>query len=87
MLQINNYVVKYSVIDASICNILGVCHCCFHACPQYTARASLDFLVANIEYLTTEMPLSNKSIIFVNYFIWTQQFAFLPLCTFLSCHW
>ena len=63
MLQTNNYVVKYSIIGASMLNILCLHHCCFHACPQYTVRARLDFLVVNIEYLTIEIPLSNKSII------------------------
>jgi len=44
-------------------NILCLDHCFFHACPQYTEYARLEFLVVNIEYLTTVVPVSNESII------------------------
>ena len=63
MLQTNNYVVKNSVVGVSMLNIRCLRHCCFNSCPLYTVRARLDFLMVNIEYLTVEMPFSNKSII------------------------
>ncbi len=60
MLQTNNFVTKYFIIGASTLNIIGLCHCCFRAYPQYAVPV---FLVANIEYLTLETTFSNKNIL------------------------